>query len=348
VSRAAGLRGGPEDALLWIDGLRKEYVTTSVVGRGTRHVALDGVSLDVRRGEVFGIVGESGSGKTTLARCVLRLTGADGGRILFGGVDLLGASTAELRGLRRRLQCAFQDPFASLDPRLRVGVLLEEPLTIHGIGSRSERRARVGEMLELVGLDASAAGRRPHEFSGGQRQRIALARALILDPDLVLLDEPVSALDVSIQAQILNLLARLREELSATYVVILHDLLVAEYFCDRIAVVYAGRVMELAESAALFAAPRHPYTASLLAASPVPEPAIARQRLEAAYELDSGAEGRPATGCPFRLRCPVGRDRERCAAETPEPVAETPDHWVACHYPGEWQEAGIAGAEAVA
>ena len=256
MTLAPGLRGGPEDALLWIDGLRKEYATSAVFGRATRHVALDGVSLDVRTGEVFGIVGESGSGKTTLARCVLRLTAADSGRIVFGGVDLLGAARGELRSVRRRLQCAFQDPFASLDPRLRVGTLLEEPLVIHGIGSRGERRARVGEMLELVGLDASAASRRPHEFSGGQRQRIALARALVLDPDLVLLDEPVSALDVSIQAQILNLLARLREELSATYVVILHDLLVAEYFCDRVAVVYAGRVMELGPPAARSSARR--------------------------------------------------------------------------------------------
>ena len=338
MALSPGLRGQPAEALLWIDGLRKTY---RISGRGDGEKgdgvvrALDGVSLDVRRGEVFGVVGESGSGKSTLARCILRLVTPDGGRILFDSVDLRAAGSSELRRVRRRLQCCFQDPFASLDPRFTVGRLVAEPLVIHGVRSSGARSAAVSEILELVGLDPSAASRKPHEFSGGQRQRIALARALVLRPDLVLLDEPVSALDVSVQAQILNLLAHLREELQLTYLLIVHDLLVAEYFCDRVAVVYAGMVMELGSSDELFSRPIHPYSITLLAAAPVPDPGAARERLRAGSNLDSGAESRPVGGCPFRLRCPVGRDRPICADTVPELLEGRTDHWVACHFPGE-------------
>jgi oligopeptide/dipeptide ABC transporter ATP-binding protein len=333
---APGLRGGPEQALLWVDDLRKSYRTRKSKGDADDGVvrALGGVSLDVRRGEVFGVVGESGSGKSTLARCVLRLTRPDGGRILFDSLDLGTLGARELRRVRRRLQCCFQDPFASLDPRYTVGRLLEEPLVIHGV-PKGTRAPQVAEMLELVGLDPEIVSRKPHQFSGGQRQRIALARALILRPDLVVLDEPVSALDVSVQAQILNLLARLRQELQLTYVLIVHDLAVAEYFCDRIAVVYAGMVMELGPGEVLFANPEHPYTLSLLAAAPTPDPAEARTRLRAGSSLDWGAESRPKAGCPFRLRCPVGRERATCAEVVPPLSKRNGDHWVACHYPGE-------------
>ena len=333
---APGLRGVPDEALLWVDDVRKSYRTRKSKGDADDGVvaALTGVSLDVQRGEVFGVVGESGSGKSTLARCVLRLTRVDGGRILFDSADLGTLGTRELRRVRRRLQCCFQDPFASLDPRFTVGRLLEEPLVIHGV-PKSARPAQVVEMLELVGLDPETVSRKPHQFSGGQRQRIALARALILRPELVVLDEPVSALDVSVQAQILNLLARLRQELQLTYILIVHDLAVAEYFCDRIAVVYAGMVMEVGPGDVLFANPVHPYTLTLLAAAPTPDPGEARARLRAGSSLDWGAESRPKVGCPFRLRCPVGRERTTCAEVVPPLTPRSSDHWVACHYPGE-------------
>lgn len=332
MTTSPGLRGGPDDALLWIDGLVKSYG-----GRGRTGAvrAVDEISVDVRRGEVLGVVGESGSGKSTLARCVLRLVQPDSGTIVFDGVDLTRARGAALRRLRRRFQCAFQDPFASLDPRYTVGALVEEPLAIHGIGTATERRAAAGRILDLVGIGEGAAGRRPHTFSGGQRQRIALARALVLEPELVLLDEPVSALDVSVQAQILNLLSDLREELHLTYVLIVHDLLVAEYFCDRIAVVYAGKVMEAAPTTDLFARPSHPYTVSLLAAAPVPDPDRARIQLRSGSAFDNDVQERPSRGCPFRLRCPIGRDREPCADAMPPLSAIDADHWVACHFPAE-------------
>ena len=336
MALAPGLRGDASDALLWVRELRKRYGGgRGLTGRARASVqALDGVSLDVRRGEVVGVVGESGSGKSTLARCILRLTRQDDGDIVFGGVDLATIKGGELRRLRKRLQCAFQDPFSSLDPRYNVGDLISEPLIIHGVSS-GERTAAVGEILDLVGISRAAVRRKPHQFSGGQRQRIALARSLVLKPDLVILDEPVSALDVSVQAQILNLLADLRDELSLTYILIVHDLLVAEYFCDRVSVVYAGRVMEIATGREIFSRPLHPYTVSLLAASPVPDPRLARAQISGRFEVDAPPDARPLTGCPFRPRCPIGHDRELCEAEVP-PLAQRRDqHWVACHFPGE-------------
>jgi oligopeptide/dipeptide ABC transporter ATP-binding protein len=335
--------------LLRVEDLRKEYAGPRRIGRGASSGvrALDGMSIDVRRGEVFGVVGESGSGKSTLARCILRLVTPDSGRILFDGMDLATAGPKELRRIRKRLQCAFQDPFASLDPRYTVGALVAEPLLIHGMRSAQERAAKAASILELVGIDPAAVERKPHEFSGGQRQRIALARALVLNPDLVILDEPVSALDVSVQAQILNLLADLRDELQLTYVLIVHDLLVAEYFCDRVAVVYAGKVMELAASDELFSRPSHPYTASLLAAAPVPDPVKARVQLRSGSELDTGVEEQPASGCPFRPRCPIGREKTVCAETMPPLVERRSDHWVACHFPDELEASSAAAAVAV-
>ena len=336
MALAPGLRGEAREALLYVEGVRKTFGSGSPLGsRGRAKVhALDGVSLDVRRGEVVGVVGESGSGKSTLARCIVRLARQDAGRSLFDGIDLASVSGRELRRLRRRLQCAFQDPFGSLDPRYTVDDLVSEPLVIHGVPKR-ERGSKVGESLDLVGISRTVVRRKPHQFSGGQRQRIALARSLVLRPDLLILDEPVSALDVSIQAQILNLLADLRDELQLTYVLIVHDLLVAEYFCDRVAVVYAGRVMELGPGQALFSRPLHPYTASLLAAAPVPEPKRARIQLQAGSHLDSGIEERPLDGCPFRPRCGIGRDREQCATVVPPLREHLAGHWAACHYTDE-------------
>ena len=336
MTPSPGLRGEAADSLLWLKDVHKSYRSGRARGEDEGVVrALNGVSFDVRRSEVFGVVGESGSGKSTLARCILRLTRTDDGQIHFDNVDLTSLRTAELRRLRRRLQCCFQDPFASLDPRYSVGRLVAEPLAIHGVRPASARAAQVTEILELVGLDPAVVSRKPHEFSGGQRQRIALARALILRPELVILDEPVSALDVSVRAQILNLLARLQRELQLTYLLIVHDLAVAEYFCDRIAVVYAGMVMELASAERIFNDPVHPYTLTLLAAAPTPDPADARLRLRAGSNFDRAGESRPTVGCPFRSRCPVGRERPTCAETTPPLVERDNDHWVACHYPGE-------------
>ncbi len=334
----AGLRGGPDAALLWVEALEKAFlVGDNKLLRRSHDVlkAVDGVSFDVRRGETFGLVGESGCGKSTLARCVLRLLAPTGGRVLFDGIDLGGLTKPELRHLRERMQIVFQDPFASLDPRMSTQSIVDEPLLVHGIGDRATRAARALEMLELVGLTSAQAGRKPHEFSGGQRQRIALARALVLHPDLVILDEPVSALDVSVQAQVLNLLRDLQQRLELTYVFIVHDLAVAEYFCDRVAVLYLGAVMELTDRESLFRAPLHPYTHALLSAVPVPDPTIGRRRERVVLRGEVSAVEHVAQGCRFRPRCPVGRDRDVCAAVEPPLREHAPGHWISCHFPGE-------------
>jgi oligopeptide transport system ATP-binding protein len=289
----------------------------------------------VRASETFGLVGESGCGKSTIARCVLRLLEPTGGRVCFDGTDLATLGKLDLRRLRRRMQIVFQDPFASLDPRMTVQAIVEEPLAIHKVGSRPERERKVAEMLELVGLAAAHGRRKPHEFSGGQRQRIALARALVLSPELLILDEPVSALDVSIQAQVLNLLRALQEQLGLTYLFIVHDLAVAEYFCDRVAVLYLGAVMELADRDAIFHEPLHPYTDALLSAVPIPDPAIEARRSRVVLRGEVAHVASERRGCRFRPRCPVGRDREICASAEPALEERSPGHWVACHYPGE-------------
>ena len=237
--------------------------------------------------------------------------------------------------LRKRMQIVFQDPYASLDPRMTVGAIVEEPLVIHGLGTTKERRDEVATILQLVGLTPQQARRKPHEFSGGQRQRIALARALVLNPELVILDEPVSALDVSIQAQVLNLLRSLQTELGLTYLFIVHDLAVAEYFCDRLAVLYLGAVMELGERETLFRSPLHPYTDALLSAVPVPDPAAAARRNRVVLRGDVVHFGSEVRGCRFKPRCPVGRDREVCGVEHPPLEERGSGHWVSCHFPGE-------------
>jgi oligopeptide/dipeptide ABC transporter ATP-binding protein len=303
---------------------------------------LDDVSLAVRRGETFGLVGESGCGKSTLARCLLALLEPNAGRVLFDGVDLATRRREELRALRRRMQLVFQDPFASLDPRMSAAAIVEEPLLIHRIGDRRERTRAALEMLTDVGLTAEQAARRPHAFSGGQRQRIGIARALVLRPELVILDEPISALDVSVQAQVLNLLRSLQLQLGLTYVFISHDLAVAEYFCDRVAVLYLGQVVELAARAELFHSPLHPYSVTLLSAVPVPRAggrARRAARPQPIGEVGSVAERLP--GCPFEPRCPVGRGRKVCREQRPplsgpgEGHRPGEGHLVACHFPGE-------------
>jgi oligopeptide/dipeptide ABC transporter ATP-binding protein len=339
-----------ERPILQAEHLSKSFKVRSEsrFGRKQSVTVLDDISLQVRRGECFGLVGESGCGKSTLARCLLRLHEPSAGRTLFDGVDLASLDRDELRAIRRRMQFVFQDPYASLDPRMSAGAIVEEPLEVHGIGDGRERQRRMLEMLADVGLTAEQARRRPHAFSGGQRQRIGIARAFVLRPDVVILDEPISALDVSVQAQVLNLLRRLQEQLGLTYVFISHDLAVAEYFCDRVAVLYLGQVMELADRETLFRAPLHPYSISLLTAVPVPR-AGGRSRRAGRAQLigEVGSVGERPPGCPFEPRCPVGHGREICRGQRPALTEPSTGHSVACHFPGEMQinHAG-AGAHA--
>ena len=266
--------------LLEVRGLVKEFSRSRGLFAGRSVVrAVDGVSFAIEEGETFGLVGESGSGKTTTGRCILRLVEPTSGEVLFRGEDVLGFSRARLRRARRDMQIVFQDPYSSLNPRMRVGDIVEEPLIIHRTGAKPARRARVAELFELVGLDPSQLARYPHQFSGGQRQRIGLARALALNPSLVIADEPVSALDVSVQAQVINLLMDLQERLKLTYLFIAHDLRLVRHVCSRVAVMYLGRIVEMGTTDALFTAPAHPYTRALLSAIPLPDPAAARQRI---------------------------------------------------------------------
>ncbi len=241
--------------------------------------AVDGVTFEIDEGELFGLVGESGSGKTTTGRCILRLIEPTSGGVRFRGDDVLAFSRARLRQARREMQIVFQDPYSSLNPRMRAGAIVEEPLVIHRIGSRGERRERVAQLFELVGLDPSHLSRYPHEFSGGQRQRIGLARALALNPSLIIADEPVSALDVSVQAQVVNLLLALQERLKLTYLFIAHDLRLVRHICGRVAVMYRGKIVEMGDTAAIYSAPAHPYTRALLSAIPMPDPSAQRQRI---------------------------------------------------------------------
>ena len=328
--------GAATETLLSIRDLVKDYrLGPAGFGRARQLRAVDGVSLDIRNGETFGLVGESGCGKTTIARCLMRLAPVTSGRIEFRGTEVTDLRGAGLRRFRRHMQMVFQDPHASLDSRMTAFRIVEEPLVIHRIGDRAERRRRVEEVLSLVGIDPAQGGRKPHGFSGGQAQRIALARALVLNPDLLVLDEPVSALDVSIQAQVLNFLRDIQDRFSLTYLFIVHDLVVAEYFCDRIAVLYLGAVVEMTDSRTLFRRPLHPYTVSLVSAVPVPDPDARGRGQRLILTGEVSPLGARAGGCRFRARCPVGRDRARCREEAPELVAAVPGHRVACHFPGE-------------
>nr|WP_245270301.1 dipeptide ABC transporter ATP-binding protein [Mesorhizobium ciceri] len=302
----------------------------SAEGKRTVH-AVDNVSLTVWRGETVGLVGESGCGKSTLARCLVRLYDISDGELLFEGNDITSKSLSELRPLRRRLQMVFQDPSASLNPRRRVGDLVAEPLRIHGRLSSSEITRRVAELFDLVGLLPDHVMRFPHEFSGGQRQRVGIARAIALNPDLVVLDEPVSALDVSVQAQIVNLLADLQEKLNLTYIFIAHDLSVVRQVSTRIAVMYLGSIVEEGPAEDVFAAPAHPYSQALISAVPVVEttPGGTRKRIILTGDVPSPLN--PPTGCRFHPRCPIAA--ERCRSERPQLREYRPGRKVACHFP---------------
>jgi oligopeptide transport system ATP-binding protein len=304
-----------------------------------RHVgdvrAVDDVTLTLRRGETLGLVGESGCGKSTMGRAILRLYRPTAGRIIFDGQDITTLEGAALRSVRRRMQMIFQDPYASLNPRMTVGGIVGEPLDIHSLGTRNERRQRVEQLFEIVGLDPSYAERYPHEFSGGQRQRVGVARALAVNPDLIVADEPVSALDVSIQAQIVNLLERLQAQFRLTYLFIAHDLSVVRHISDRIAVMYLGRIVELAPSRELYDAPRHPYTVALISAVPIPDPAVESKRRRIILKGDVPNPAAPPRGCHFHTRCWL-RERLGNPAECVEvaPQLRTVDagHEVACHF----------------
>jgi oligopeptide/dipeptide ABC transporter ATP-binding protein len=308
--------------LLEVAGLTKHFAV-----RGGTVRAVDGVSFTVDRGETLALVGESGCGKSTTARLVLRLIEPSAGQVRFDGTDLTTLAPAALRSARRKMQIVFQDPYASLDPRMSVGATLEEPLIVHGLGDAAQRRARVAELLRLVGLAPYHAERFPHEFSGGQRQRIGIARALAVEPALVVCDEPVSALDVSIQAQVLNLLADLQARLGLAYLFIAHDLAVVRHVADRVAVMYLGRIVETAPAENLFAAPRHPYTRALLAAIPLPDPGV--RGAVRPVTGDPPSPLNPPPGCHFHTRCAHATDRCRSEAPTLRPVA--PGHQAACH-----------------
>jgi len=317
--------------LLVVKDLTKEYRSTGALfAKPTCVRAVDGVSFTVQRGECLGLVGESGSGKTTLGRCILRLTEPTSGKVVFDDVDLLALKAKPLRALRRRMQLVFQDPFGSLNPRMTVGTAVREPLEVHRIARGSDARRKVANLFGEVGLDPTYVDRYPHELSGGQRQRVGIARALSVEPEFVVLDEPVSALDVSVQAQVLNLLADLRERHGLTYLFIAHDLAVVRHIADRVVVMYLGRLMELAAAANTYQEPMHPYTTSLLSAVPVPDPDRQRERIILGGDVPNPRT--PPPGCPFHPRCPHPKKNERCHSEVPELHEVQPDHWVACHH----------------
>jgi oligopeptide/dipeptide ABC transporter ATP-binding protein len=315
--------------LLRVEGLVKHFpFRGGVLNRVTGHVkAVDGISFSIPRGSVLGLVGESGSGKTTVGRLVLRLEEATAGRVAFDGTDVFGLGREDLRRFRKRMQIVFQDPYASLNPRERVRAMLGHAFRLHGIGTAADRLDRAVALLEQVGLSADHLDRFPHEFSGGQRQRLVIARALAVAPEFLVADEPVSALDVSIQAQVINLLADLKDRLGLTMLFIAHDLAVVEHVCDRVAVMYLGRIMEMAPASALYQHPTHPYTQALLSAVPVPDPARPRARIALTGDVPSPID--PPSGCVFRTRCP--RAEAVCAERVPELKTIGPGHVSACH-----------------
>ncbi|MEC0181383.1 dipeptide ABC transporter ATP-binding protein [Paenibacillus peoriae] len=318
------------EPLIQVEGLKKYFpITGGVFQRTVGHVkAVDDVSFDIHKGESFGLVGESGCGKSTIGRTILRLMDKTDGSVRYKGEDLHALSKERIRALRPKLQIVFQDPFSSLNPRIKVGEAIGEALLDHGLIDRGELRKKVNETLNICGLSSYHYDRYPHEFSGGQRQRIGIARALILNPDFIVADEPVSALDVSIQAQIINLLSDLQQERQLTYLFISHDLSVVEHLCSRIGVMYLGSMVELASKEELFRNPLHPYTKALLSAVPIPDPTVKRQRIVLKGDIPSPAN--PPSGCKFHTRCPMAE--ARCKAEAPVYRDAGDQHFVSCHF----------------
>ena len=330
-------------ALLEVENLTKHFVySRTIFGRPTDFIrAVDGVSFRIDAGKTLALVGESGCGKSTVSRLVLRLIEPDAGHIRFEGRDLLALDAGELRTFRRDAQIIFQDPYASLNPRMTVSQILTEPLALHDLVPAQHRRQRVEELLRLVGLEPRFARRYPHEFSGGQRQRIAIARALAVEPKLIICDEPVSALDVSIRSQILNLLRDLQDRLGLAYIFVSHDLAVVKHIADRVAVMNLGVIVETADARALFASPRHPYSRALLSAIPVPNPQARRGRMLLQGEMPSALN--PPSGCRFHTRCP--HVIERCRVERPQLVADSAGHATACHRTAELPPPDIVPAD---
>lgn len=321
-----------KEVLLEVTDLKKYFPIKSglLVQREVAAVkAVDGVSFKVYKGETLGLVGESGCGKSTTGRTILQLYRPTAGSVKYMGQEITELKGEALRRMRREMQMIFQDPYASLNPRMSVGRIVAEPLVVHNIGTKKEREERVAELLDMVGLNPYFVRRYPHEFSGGQRQRIGLARSLALNPSFIVADEPISALDVSIQAQVVNLLERLQDELGLTYLFIAHDLSMVRHLCDRVAVMYLGKIVEIAESEELYTNPLHPYTQALLSAVPVPDPVVEETRQRIILKGDVPSPINPPKGCNFNTRCPVSVDV--CFDTDPELVEVLPGHWVACH-----------------
>jgi oligopeptide transport system ATP-binding protein len=320
------------EVLLSVKDLKMHFpIKGGLLGRTQGYVkAVDGVTFDIFKGETFGLVGESGCGKSTTGRALLRLLEATSGSVRFDGKDIFALSENELRTARREMQLIFQDPFSSLNPRLSVGETLDRVLKIHGLGTKEERENRIKEILELVGLTSFHMRRYPHEFSGGQRQRIGIARALTLNPKLIVLDEPVSALDVSIQSQVVNLLEDLQEQLGLTYLFVSHGLNIVRHISDRVGVMYLGKMVELADSDTLFEEPKHPYTQALMSANPIANPRL-RDKPKIILQGDVPSPINPPSGCYFHTRCPYAQPK--CREEAPEFVKTGENQYVACHYP---------------
>ena len=322
------------EPLLKVEHLTKEFPAEAgmIAGRFSKRVvsAVNDVSFEIYPGETFGLVGESGCGKSTTGRTIMRLTNPTAGKVYFEGKDVSKMNKHELKDLRRQMQFIFQDPYASLNPRMTIGEIISEPMTIHNVGTKEERMKTVRELLDVVGLNPEHINRYPHEFSGGQRQRIGIARAFALRPKLIICDEPVSALDVSIQAQVLNLLKELQDRYGTAYLFIAHDLSVVQHISDRVAVMYLGKMVELSDWKTLYTEPHHPYTQSLLSAVPVPDPDVQKTRARIILAGDPPSPIDPPSGCRFHTRCPIAK--EICGSQQPDFKEVAPGHFCACHF----------------